>query len=85
MIQTKYGDFVVSIAGENLDLEFYDNDSYMGVIIRDGGTKYDIIYHHKIDWNRMIINRPDGSYQDMPFHEGTFRFLPEYVKVERVA
>ncbi len=82
MIQLKFGDFVVSFSPD-IKHETYENFSYRGVIFYDENGKYDVIYHHTINWNRMIVNYPAGSYKDLPFHEGTFRFLPECVKVER--
>jgi hypothetical protein len=85
MIQLKYGSFVISIATKEINIKTYYNDSYKGVIIYDNTGEYDLIYHHKLDWNRMIISRPDGSYKDLPLHEGTFIFLPDYVKIERGA
>lgn len=84
MIQFKFGAFIVSFNANEIEHETYKNDSYYGIIFKDGEAKYDLV-HHYFDWTRMIVNYHDGSYKDMPFHEGTFRFLPNCVKIERVA
>lgn len=84
MIQFKFGSFVVSFSSNEIEHETYKNDSYYGIIFKDAKGKYDLV-HHYFDWTRMIVNYPDGSYKDLPFHEGTFRFLPESIKIERVA
>ncbi len=74
---------MVSFSPDDFTHETYDDPSYYGIILNDNEAKYDLI-HHRFDWTRMIVNYHDGSYKDLPFHEGTFRFLPEGVKVERV-
>lgn len=82
MIQFKFGDFIVSFKSEDIEYETYDDPSYYGIVFKDKEAKYDLV-HHRFDWTRMVINYSDGSYKDLPFHEGTFRFLPSCVKVER--
>jgi len=84
MIQFIFGSFLVSFQENSIQYEMYDDPSYYGIIFRDDNAKYDLI-HHRFDWTRMIVNYKDGSYRDLPFHEGTFRFLPENVKVQRNA
>jgi hypothetical protein len=83
MVQFKLGTFVVSFDEATIEHETYDDKCYYGIIFKDQEAKYDLI-HHRIDWTRMIVNYKDGSYKDLPFHEGTFRFLPDCVKVERI-
>lgn len=83
MVQLKFGNFVVSFDETAIEHETYDEPSYYGIIFKDSEAKYDLI-HHRIDWTRMIVNYKDESYKDLPFHEGTFRFLPDCVKVERI-
>lgn len=83
MIQLTIGGFMVSFDEDTISHKTYNEESYYGVIFEDDEAKYDII-HHRFDWTRMIVNYKDGSYKDLPFHEGTFRFLPDYVKVERI-
>lgn len=84
MIQFTLGNFMVSFDETVIEHETYDIPCYYGIIFRDREAKYDLI-HHRIDWTRMVVNYKDGSYKDLPFHEGTFRFLPDCVKVERIA
>ena len=49
-----------------------------GVINKDG--KYDVVHHYHMEWERMNISNRKG-WIDMPFHAGTYRFLPDEVKV----
>lgn len=83
MIQIKFSKYVVSFNPNDIEYETYDESSYHGIIFKDSEARYDLI-HHKFDWDRMIVNYKDGSYKDLPFHEGTFRFLPACIKIERV-
>jgi len=80
-MEIRIGNFLILF--KNIQYETYDDPSYYGVIFKDDKAKYDII-HHRFDWTRLIVNYINGSWQDLPFHEGTFRFLPECVKVERI-
>lgn len=84
------------VIGKNLfmfdsDIKFetYKNEWYYGIIFTIEGAgdgiynkdaRYDIVHHYHMDWERLIINDKQG-WKDLPFHEGTFRFLPEQIKV----
>ena len=69
--------------------ETYQNEWYYGIIFfiegegddlicKDG--RYDVVHHYHMDWERLLINNKDG-WKDLPFHNGTFRFLPDQIKV----
>ena len=69
--------------------ETYQNEWYYGIIFLFDGegdgfyhkdAKYDVVHHYHMDWERLIINDKDG-WKDLPFHKGTFRFLPDRIKV----
>lgn len=83
------GKHLIIYNSEVLTCEFYECNSYYGIIFKvidDGDNiiskdgKYDIVYHFNLDWIRLVINNKCGSF-DLPFHEGTFRFLPPGVEV----
>lgn len=69
--------------------ELYQNKWYYGIIFfveneGDGllskNAKYDVVHHYHMDWERLIINNKEG-WKDLPFHQGTYRFLPDGIKV----
>jgi len=69
--------------------ETYENQSYYGIIFfidNEGNSlickdaKYDIVHHYHMDWERLIINDKEG-WKDLPFNEGTYRFLPNNVRI----
>lgn len=73
----------------NLQFEIYTNDWYNSIIftIKDGintvfneDSKYTVVHHYHIGWERLIINNKDG-HKDLPFHHGTYRFLPPEIKI----
>ena len=83
MKQFKFAAFNISFDPHEIEYETYKNDSYYGIIFKNGDAKYDLV-HHYFDWTRMIISDKENACRDLPFHEGTFRFLPSCVKVERL-
>ena len=77
------------IFDSNIKHEKYQNEWYYGIIFyveNDGDgifcndARYDIIHHYHMDWERLIINNKTG-WIDVPFCEGTFKFLPEQIQV----
>jgi hypothetical protein len=69
--------------------ETYQNESYYGIIFFIDGegdglickdARYDVVHHYHMDWERLIINTKEG-WKDLPFHKGTYRFLPDQIKV----
>lgn len=77
------------IFDNDLKYETYQNEWYYGIIFLipnegDGliskDARYDIVHHYHMDWERLIINTKSG-FLDLPFHAGTYRFLPEGVQV----
>jgi hypothetical protein len=67
---------------EDMDASTYDDSGCCGIIFHHDKFTYNIV-HNKIDWDRLFINGDDGSVRDLPFHEGTWRFLPSCIKVSR--
>lgn len=82
MKQFKFDNFIISFS-EETNHEIYDQEWVSGIIFFDDNGKYDC-NHNKVDWNRLIINYKDGSCIDLPFHEGTFNFLPKGIEIERI-
>ncbi len=73
----------------NQRFETYQNEWYYGItfFVEDGGngilykeSRYDVVYHYHMDWERLNINNKEG-WKDLPFHKGTYRFLPDSIKV----
>lgn len=72
-----------------IKFETYQNKWYYGIIfiipgegdgILSKDARYDVVHHYHMDWERLIINTKEG-WKDLPFHAGTYRFLPDGVKV----
>jgi len=57
---------------------FFTDNEGDGLLHKDG--RYDIIHHHHMDWERLIINNKQG-WKDLPFHPGTYRFLPDSIRI----
>lgn len=57
---------------------FYIENEGDGLISKH--ARYDVVHHYHMDWERLIINDKEG-WKDLPFHCGTFRFLPDEIKV----
>ena len=77
------------IFGPQIKYETYSNEWYYGIIflIPNEGDglickegRYDIVHHYHMDWERLIINNKEG-WKDLPFHGGTYKFLPEGIQV----
>lgn len=73
----------------DIKYETYNNKWYYGIIFifeNEGNgylwkdARYDIVHHYHMDWERLIINNKEGC-KDLPFHQGTYRFLPDSIKV----
>lgn len=67
----------------NLKFKLYDEHYFNGIIFYKGDYRYDLC-HNVVDWNRIIISCKDGSYKDLPFHEGTWHFLPDGVTIRKI-
>jgi len=77
------------IFDNDIRYETYKNESYYGIIFfidneGDGliykDARYDVVHHYHMEWERLIINEKSG-WKDLPFHPGTYRFLPDKIKV----
>lgn len=64
--------------------EPYECESYRGVKFTDTlGSTYDVVLNPHFG-PRLIFNVRQGSWNDVPFKEQTFGFLPQGIKVRRV-
>lgn len=73
----------------HIKIETYSNEWYYGIIFMveeeediffKGPARYDVVHHYHMDWERLLINNKQGC-KDLPFHQGTYRFLPEGIQV----
>ncbi len=93
VIVRQYNTYVLGkklfIFDSDIKYETYSNKWYYGIIFLmpcEGDSlfckdeRYDVVHHYHMEWERLIINTKDG-WKDLPFHKGTYRFLPDQVKV----
>lgn len=76
-----FEDYVVDFP-DSMEYKIFDEEWYYGIIFKVDGSRYEII-HNRVGWDRIIINYKDSSWSDLPFNEGTFRFLPEGVTLKK--
>lgn len=82
-LTTKDGQFAFELP-ESIRAEPYECESYSGVIFWDQhGNKFDVVMNPHFG-PRLIFNLRSGSWNDVPFKEATFGFLPESLRVWRV-
>lgn len=60
-------------------VEIYNEKWYYGIIFVTEEGRFDLLHNYALG-NRLIINRKDGSWHDIPFKPATFGFLPDCVK-----
>ena len=63
--------------------KIYENEYHKGILFHDSEARYDLVHNKGVSWSRLMVNRKDGSWNDYPFHEGTFHFLPIGIEVRR--
>ncbi len=63
----------------DMEVETYSEKWYYGIIFRTAEGKFDVVHNYALG-NRLIINKNDGSWSDIPFKPATFGFLPDDVK-----
>lgn len=79
----RLGDFDFEV-GEGIRVEPYVCQDYEGAIFWDQrGNKFDVVINPYFG-PRLIFNLVGGSWNDVPFKEQTFGFMPEGVRVRRV-
>lgn len=66
---------------KSLKFEVFNDEGCNGITFLKDGNSYQLV-HNKVDWNRIIINRKDGSWMDLPFNPNTWSFLPEGISIE---
>jgi len=64
----------------DMKYETYKCKWYYGIIFYVDDGKWDLI-HNIYMGNRLLINEHEYWLKDIPFHKGTFRFLPEGIEV----
>jgi len=72
--------FLVGFPKE-LKFQIFDDGNCNGIIFYEEDATYQLV-HNKVDWNRIIVNRKDGSWMDLPFNPNTWSFLPKGVTIE---
>lgn len=79
----RIGRFMLSF-DKDLRFETYDSPgNYYGVIFfTSDGSRFDVL--DGLMGERLLLNYPDGTSKDMPFHLGTASFLPGGVGVREV-
>jgi hypothetical protein len=65
---------------KTLRFEIFDDGRCKGIKFHKDGAVYQLV-HNKVDWNRIIINKKDGAWMDLPFNPNTWSFLPEGVSI----
>lgn len=72
--------FVLSF-DEKVRHETFECSSYRGITFFVEGFRYEVI--QSLLGVRLLVTSEDksGYLRDLPFHEGTWRFLPEAVRV----
>jgi len=81
-----FSKYLINFDSDQIRFETYDESSYYGIFLKVNDNIYDLI-HHKFDWDRLVItygNPPPGHalYRDLPFHSGTFHFLPDGIEIK---
>jgi len=79
----RLGEFEIEV-DSHIRVEPYSCDSYEGAIFWDQHlNKYDLVINPHFG-PRLIFNLRDGRWNDVPFKESTFGFMPEGIRVRRV-
>jgi hypothetical protein len=80
MMKITFEDYIFTV---NDDIEYctFDEKSYHGITFYVDGNQYELI--RGVMGDRLVISHKDGSWKDVPFHEGTWGFLPEEIQIRR--
>jgi|SRR5579885_1211584 len=76
------GNYLISY-DPNIKIEKYSCESYYGIMFYMEDGRYDLCNNFLLG-PRIIINKKDGSWNDIPFKPATFGFLPEGVSANEV-
>jgi hypothetical protein len=77
----KFNNYNIRIDNNLLDITYKieEDDKFLSVIIRSMGNVFMLSHNKLLDWDRLLINYSDGSWQDLPINNRTIGFLPEGV------
>ncbi len=78
----KVGNFILSFPTNIKFDTFNDPKNYYGIIFHYEKYKFEVM-ESKIG-ARLLINGVMGESKDLPFHEGTAHFLPDFIKVKHI-
>lgn len=81
-VKFKVGDFILFFPTSIKFETFNDPENYYGIIFFQDKCKYQVL-ESKIGI-RLLINGSDGTAKDLPFHDGTSHFLPDFVKIKNI-
>jgi len=76
----RFGKFIFKFPC-TLKVEANTNEYYSTLAFIKGENKWEVVNNFAMGY-RLIINEPYFSWKDMPFHSGTYNFLPEEIIVE---
>lgn len=66
-----------------IEVEKFYCEQYYGIIFHTEDGTYQVL--HNVDYgDRILINKSDGSWNDIPFKPATFRFLPPGVEAKEI-
>lgn len=68
------------IFDNDIEHETYECKWYYGIIFHIGEGRWDVIHNIHMG-NRLLISEHPYWLKDIPFHKGTFNFLPDGIKV----
>lgn len=54
----------------------YNDNYHSGIQFEYDGDRYDLVHNKEVNWNRLMVNRKDGSWGDYPFRKEAFHLLP---------
>jgi len=76
------GDYLITY-DSNITTETYSCADYYGIIFYTQDAKYDVVHNFHLG-ARLITNKKDGSWSDIPFKPATFGFLPTGITVQEI-
>lgn len=78
-IKFRIGDFLLFFP-TNVKFETFNYpQDYYGIIFAHNGKKFQVI-ECKLG-TRLLINGKEGESKDLPFNNGTWGFLPDFIKI----
>lgn len=80
VLEFRIGAHILSFTPARVNFETFNLvGNYYGIIFIEKTGRYEIIYSKM--GTRLLLNSSNGESRDLPFHSGTWHFLPDTVKV----